>query len=66
MAIPKWTGAIVGKMHNHSVTNIELANKLNIDKNYVSMILNGKKTPKGAKKRFENALNEIIAEKEGK
>ena len=63
MAIPKWTGHLVGKMHNNSITNIDLANELGYDKNYISMVLNGKKTPKGARERFEKAVDEIIKKK---
>lgn len=63
--IPKWTGHLVGKMHNNKVTNIDLAEKLGYDKNYVSMVLNGKKTPKGARERFEKAVDEIIKERVG-
>lgn len=64
MSIPKWTGQLVGKMHNYRITNIELAEVLGYDKNYVSMVLNGKKTPKGAKERFEKAVDEIIKRKQ--
>ena len=64
MSIPKWTGHLVGKMHNHSITNIDLAEELGYDKNYISMVLNGKKTPKGARERFEAAVDEIIKRKQ--
>ena len=63
--IPKWTGHLVGRMHNNGITNIDLANKLGYDKRYVSMVLNGKKTPKGARERFEAAVDEIIKERVG-
>ena len=59
MSIPKWTGHLVGKMHNNSITNIDLASELGYDKNYISMVLNGKKTPKGARERFEAAVGEL-------
>lgn len=62
--IPKWTGHLVGKMHNNRISNIDLAEKLGYDKNYISMVLNGKKTPKGARERFEAAVEEIIKERE--
>lgn len=64
MSIPKWTGHLVGKMHNYSITNIDLASELGYDKNYISMVLNGKKTPKGARERFEAAVDEIIKRKQ--
>lgn len=63
--IPKWTGHLVGKMHNNKVTNIDLANKLGYTNDYVSMVLNGKRTPKGARERFEAAVDEIIKERVG-
>ena len=62
--IPKWTGHLVGKMHNNKVTNIELAAKLGNTPDYISMVLNGKRTPKGARERFEAAVDEIIRAKE--
>lgn len=61
--IPKWTGHLVGRMHNNGITNIDLANKLGYTKDYISMVLNGKKTPKGARERFEAAVDEIIKER---
>ena len=63
--IPKWTGHLVGRMHNNGITNIDLANKLGYTKDYISMVLNGKKTPKGARERFEAAVEEIIKERVG-
>lgn len=56
----KWTGDLVGKMHNERVSCIELAEELNMTKAYVSMVLNGKRTPPGAKERFEAAFEAIL------
>lgn len=64
MTIPKWTGHLVGKMHNNSISNLDLAAKMDLDAKYVGMVLNGKRTPKGARERFEKAVDEIIREKE--
>ena len=63
MTIPKWTGHLVGKMHNNRISSNELASKLGYTKDYISMVLNGKKTPKGARERFEAAVEEIIKER---
>ena len=63
MNVPKWTGDLIGKMHNSNVSKKELANKLNFTPEYVSMVLNGKKEPPNAEERFNAALNEIIAAK---
>ena len=65
MNVPKWTGSLIGKMHNHKVSKSELAEKLGFTPEYVSMVLNGKKEPKGAEEKFNQALNEIIEEKGG-
>ena len=61
----KWIGDIVGRMHINSITQIELANKMNVTNDYISMILNGKRNPKGAKGRINTAIDEIIAERKG-
>lgn len=57
----KWTGNLIGKMHNEGITYQELAGEMSVTKSYISMILNGSRTPKGIKKRMENALASIIA-----
>lgn len=62
--LPSWTGEAVSKMHLYGITNAELGNKLGVTKEYVSMVINGKKTPEGAESRFMTALDEIIAEQE--
>ena len=57
----KWTGALVGKMHNANVTQEDIAKELGVTKAYVSMILNSKRTPPDAKKRLEEAFRAILA-----
>lgn len=56
----KWTGDLVGKMHNHKITYTDLANELGVHKTYVSMILRGERKPQNARKRLESAVNAII------
>ena len=63
MEIPKWTGDVIGKMHTNRISGLDLAKHMGVCKDYVSMVLNGKKTPKDAQKRFEKAVDEIIAER---
>ncbi len=58
-----WTGALIGKMHNANVTYDELAKELGCGKAYISMILNGKRTPPNAKERLENAFKSILEKK---
>ena len=57
----EWTGELVGRMHVAEVTQEELAKEMNVKKSYVSMILNGKRTPKGGRERLEAAFANIIA-----
>ncbi len=58
-----WTGEIIGKMHNERVTYDQLAEKLDVTKAYISMILNCKRAPKNAETKIRAALAEIIAER---
>ncbi len=62
----QWIANIVGKMHINKITNIELSEQLNCTPQYVSMVLNGKKTPKSAEKRFNAALDTVIAGRSAK
>lgn len=50
--IAQWVAPIVGKMHIYQIEHRELAEKLGVTPQYVSMVLNGKKEPKTAKERF--------------
>jgi transcriptional regulator with XRE-family HTH domain len=52
-------------MHNANVSARQLADYMGLTPEYVSMVLNGKKTPKGAEERFRTALREMCADKEG-
>ena len=56
----KWTGNLVGLMHNERVSFTELAEELNVTNRYVSMVLNGHREPEGAEEKFTAALDRII------
>lgn len=58
--VQKWTGRLVGKMHNERIKAEDIASELNVTPGYVSMILNGKRNPPGARERFEQAFNNIV------
>lgn len=58
--VEKWTGRLIGKMHNERIRAEEIATELGITPAYVSMVLNGKRKPPGAKDRFEGAVHAII------
>ena len=62
----KWTGRLVGKMHNERVTGDELAEEMGISKSYVSMILNGKRKPDGIRERMETAFDAVIQRRKDK
>lgn len=56
----KWTGRLIGKMHNERITYSEVAKELGVTKAYVSMILNSKRNPPNARQRFEAAVCTIM------
>ena len=57
----KWTGKLVGRMHNAKVTLQDLADELGCTKGYTSMVLNGTRKPKEAQERFTEAFEAIIS-----
>lgn len=62
--MPKeWTGELVGLMHNHRISNSDLARKLGVTDRYISMVLNGHREPEGAEGRFRAAVTELIQER---
>lgn len=61
----EWTGDIVKKMHMNQITNEEIGMELGYSKSYVGMILNGKRKPAGAQEKMEQAVENIIARKNG-
>lgn len=56
----KWTGRLVGKMHNEDIRVEDIASELGISTGYASMILNGKRNPSWAKEKFEQAISDVI------
>nr|DAR28482.1 MAG TPA: Regulatory protein [Caudoviricetes sp.] len=56
----KWTGRLIGRMHNERITYEQLANEMGVNKAYISMILNGKRKPPNIQKRMGAALEAII------
>lgn len=61
--VEKWTGRLIGRMHNERVTYDELAEELGVTKSYVSMILHGTRKPAGIKERMEAAFDAILQRK---
>ncbi|MGD9663008.1 MAG: helix-turn-helix domain-containing protein [Porticoccaceae bacterium] len=60
----QWTGELVGKMHIHGITAIQLARKVGCHPKYLSAVLNGRREPSGAKERLWQAAEELIAQNE--
>lgn len=56
----KWTGELVGVMHNHRITTQQLANAAGCSAAYASMILSGKRKPKDGRERLEAALEKLL------
>ena len=56
----KWTGNLVGKMHNHRITNKMLADELGCTDRWVSAVLNGHRESSNAEQQFNDAVNRII------
>lgn len=56
----KWTGRLIGKMHNERITLEDVASELGVTRAYVSMILNGARKPEGCRERMETAVTNII------
>ena len=59
-----WIANAVGKMHVNKITQAQLAEKMDVTREYVTMILNGVKCPKDAEQRINAAIDEIIAERQ--
>lgn len=64
--IEKWTGRLIGKMHNERITYAELAEEMGVNKSYISMLLNGRRKPPNIQKRMEDAVDAIIARRASK
>ena len=58
--IASWTGQLVGAMHNANVSARQLADYMGLTPEYVSMVLNGKKTPKGPRNDFERLCGKCV------
>ena len=61
--LPKeWTGDLVGLMHNNKISIAQLAEKLGVRREYVSMVLNGHREPVGAEQKYRSAVNDLISQ----
>ena len=60
----KWTGEVVAELHVSRISQKELAAAMGVTVEYVSMLLNGKKSSPGAGKRMMDAIKSIKKERE--
>lgn len=60
----KWTGELIGKMHNHGITRKQLADELGVTKSYVTMILNGSRKTANGREKLEAAYAAVLKRKE--
>lgn len=63
MLTKKWTGNLVGLLHDNKISKTQLAEELGVTREYVSMVLNGHREPEGAEGKFTDALTRIIERK---
>lgn len=61
----RWTGEIVALLHTNKIKQKEIAERMGVTSEYVCMILNGAKAPRDAEQRMRNAINAILAERNG-
>lgn len=55
----EWTGRLIGDMHNAGVSRAEIARELGVSTAYVTMVLNGIRTPEGAEKKLCAAFERV-------
>lgn len=60
----EWTGELIGRMHNAGVKRADLAEEMGCTKAYVTMILNGARTPTLARERLEAAFASVMLKKQ--
>lgn len=58
----QWTAEIIGQMHLHGITAVQLAAEINWHPKYLSAVLNGRKTPSGAEDKVRTAVNRLIGQ----
>ena len=58
--LAQWIGDFVGRMHRNRVTITQLAQEMDVTREYLSMILNGHREPNGIEQRMNDALDNIV------
>lgn len=58
--LKEWTGEVIKTLHVNEISQTELAEEMNCTKEYISMILNGKREPSDIQNRIEEAVASIL------
>ena len=58
-----WTGKVVGRMHVLGISHKEVADRMGVTNRYLSMLLNGHRSPKGAEEMVSVAIDQIERER---
>lgn len=61
--LEKWTGELIGEMHNHGIKQRELAEEMGITNAYAGMILRGERKPPNIQVRMQEALQNLISKR---
>lgn len=61
----QWTAELIGEMHLNGVTARQLAAEAGWNEKYLSVVLNGHRTPRQAEQRLRAALARLVERKEG-
>lgn len=59
----KWTGELIGRMHNAGITYDDLAAEMNVTKGWISTVLNSRKKPPNIQERMEQAFKDALVKK---
>ena len=59
----KWIADVVGIMHINKITNKDIAAKMHVTAEYVSMLLNEKKITKTAEHDIREAIDAILSDR---
>lgn len=56
----QWTADVIGEMHLNGVTGKQLAAEIGWNPKYLSQVLNGYVSPKGAEEKVRAALRRLL------